>query len=499
MNLSGEGVGRIIFNRSLLSRLVRMRRLVTLFVLGAALIVAVPLRADDDKPRPKLLDAVQSVVDLARGAAPEIFADTIVKLVESGKIPHRELQVELLEDAFQAAGSATEPVRLIAIPGTPPDTREIYRSKAGELGLDAISLQARILKNMLTVDRAKGRELFDRVAHPVLDPRPCEDALVADVAPYYEIAAAIAQSAFTAEEKERGAQVQFLVGLLSAAKSPGELAAFAGAIENITFTPAQWQVLLVVLAEKLEKITADYRSFAVSFNAMQGAVSRLAEFGHANRVNVDGLIGSFRKYLIAQMTAPRCQPDIPIAIGEMEWFRPSLTDAEMKPSERRGAVKTDAYFESGDAKAIAEHLKTTQAQVTTALGQAAVRQAQAAFRGLDSAGYTPSGRDLQDPGDLLAEFAKWSPAGSDVDVLHQKATILKGLLQNILAGADRDRVARLCVELLISSGAQRQNPAEWLWQTKSLSGSIGAGATDLFRASGNPGLLVYLESSGTSK
>ncbi len=473
----------------------------------AALLIA-PLRADDEKARPKLADAVQSIVDLARATAPEIFADTIVKLVESGKIPQRELQVELLEDAFQAAGSAIEPVRLIAIPGTPPDTREIYRSKAGELGLDAISLQARILKNLLTVDRGKARELFEQVAHPALDPRPCEDALVADIAPYYEIAAAIAQSAFTAEEKQNDAHLQFMVGLLAGAKSPGELAAFAGAIDNVSFTQGQWDVLRAVLAQKLETIGADYRSFAISFNAMEGAISKLAAVGRTNQLRgVDGLIGSFRKYLVAQMTAPRCQPDIPVAIGEMDWFQPSLTSDETKPSERQGAVKTHAYFESGDAKAIAENLKTAQAQVTTALGEALVRQAQAAFRGLDPAGYTPAVGEAPDPGDLLREFAKWSPAGSDVDVLHQKATILKGMLQNILRGllqhipaaADRDRVARLCVELLVRSGAQRQNPAEWMWQVKSLAGAMGASGSDLFQASGNPGLLVYLASSGTSK
>jgi hypothetical protein len=480
--LSGWRRKGISFNRSLRSRLVGMRRLATLFALGAALVFVAQLRAYDDKPRPRLPDAVQSAVDLARGTAPEIFADAVVKLVEAGKIPHRGLQVELLEDAFQAAGSAIEPVRLMAIPGTPPDTREIYRSNAGELGLDTVSLQARILKNLLTVDRARARELFDQVAHPVLDARPCENALVADIAPYYEIAGAIAQSSFTAEEKESGAHVQFLVGLLAAAKSPGELAAFAGAIENLTFTPAQWQVLLVVLSEKLEKTGADYRSFAVSFNAMQGAISRLAEFGHANHVNVDGLIGSFRKYVVAQMTAPRCQPDIPMAIAEMQWIQPPLTDDETNPSGRRGNIRPQKYFESGDSKEMGDRLKsiTLQPNGNEVFDSLLSRQTFV--------------RAVIDPdvlSDFLLTFAVWNPSGADVDVLHTKATVLKVLLATNLSDEDHDRMVRSSVELLTTSGAQRQYPAEWMWQVKSLSGAIGAGAGDLFRASGNPGLLVY--------
>jgi len=465
-------------------------------VFAAALLI-VPLQADDDKPPPKLPGAVQSEVDLARATAPEIFADTIVRLVESGKNPQRELQVELLEDAFQAAGSAIEPVRLIAIPGTPPDTREVYRSKAGELGLDAISLQSRILKNLLTVDRAKARELFEQMAHPAIDPRPCEDALVADIAPYYDIAGAIAQSTFTAQEKEHDAHVQFLAGLLSAAKSPAEVAAFAGAIENITFTPAQWEVLLAVLSKKLETAGADYRSFAVSFNAMEGAISRLAEFGRANRVeSADGLRGSFRKYVVAQMKAPRCAPDIPIAIEETEWLQPSLAGGETDPSERRGTVMLHTYFESGDSKAIGEKLRQLVLDELDGEGGAHVK--------------------VVDFSDFLREFELWTPSGSDVDVLHQKMTLLRALLPHVMDpgafarrlgrkpdhDAERDRTPRLCAELLASSGAQRQYPAEWMWQVKSLMSAAGSDRpkmAEAFRASGNPGLLVYLESSGTSK
>jgi hypothetical protein len=195
------------------------------------LVAAALQSGDDPKPRPQMTPAVRATVDLARAAAPEIFADTLARLVESGKIPERELQVELLEDAFQAAGSAKEPVQLIALPPTPLGTREIYRSEAGELHLDAISLQARILRILLTIDPAQARKLFEYIEHPALDPRPCEDALVADIAPYYEIAAAIAQSAFTADQKAHDEHLEFLAALLKGARSPNELAAFANVVD----------------------------------------------------------------------------------------------------------------------------------------------------------------------------------------------------------------------------------------------------------------------------
>jgi hypothetical protein len=456
---------------SLIFEMQMMKRLL------AGLVFSALVHAGDDaKPRPKLAAGVQAIVDLARPAAPEVFAYTIVNLVESGKIPQRELQVELLEDAFHSAVRAVEPVRLIAIPGTPPDTREMYRSKAGELGLDTISLQSRILRNLLTVDRGKARELMGQIVHPVLDPRPCEDALVADIAPYYEIAAAVAQSAFTAAEKDNDAHLQFLIGVLSAAKSPAEVAAFAGAIQNVTFTKAQWEVVLAVIARKLETVGADYRSFAVSFNAMEGSISRLAELARANRIeSVDGLLGSFRKYLVLQMTASRCKPDIPIALDEMSWFRPNLSEAETNPKERRGNVEAHAYFDSGDGRELGERLKTFSRRVG---GELYVKA------------FIPTDKLL----DFLSTFASWNPSGSDVDLLHQKATVLGVLMTTELAERDHDRIAKLCVELLTSSGAQRQAPAEWMFQVKSLASAIGPGASDL---------MVYLASalasSGTSK
>src|SRR5258706_7671211 len=146
--------------------------------------------------------SVPPIVELARGAPAEFFADAVVRVIQAGKIPQRDAQVELLEEAFSVAAGAKEPLRLIGLPGTPPDTREIYRSLAAGSGLDALSLQARIVKELLTLDRAKARELFERMPRPKLDPRPCADPLIANVSAYYDAAAAIAQSAFTDREKE---------------------------------------------------------------------------------------------------------------------------------------------------------------------------------------------------------------------------------------------------------------------------------------------------------
>jgi hypothetical protein len=304
--------------------------------------------------------------------------------------------------------------------------------------------------------------------------------------------------------------MQFLIALLAGAKSPGELAAFAGAIENVTFTPQQWEVLLTVLSQKLEAIGADYRSFAVSFNSMEGAISRLAEFARANRLEADGLLSGLRKYTVAQMKAPRCAPDISISVRDTPLIQPPLTANETDPGQRWGSIQAHAYFDSGDAKAIWKALEPVSPGPNAPSGVPCPPDScvlQASARGVIQHNYPVLA-------DVMKQFELWSPSGSEADVLHQKATVLVAALQvadeeeealrrtGHPLVVNRDRLVSSCVELLISSGAQRQNPAEWLWQVRSILGAAGSGAakmTEAFRASGNTGLLVYLESRGTSK
>src|SRR5258706_5955708 len=75
--------------------------------------------------------SVPPIVELARAAPPEFFADAVVRVIQAGKIPQRDAQVELLEEAFSVAAGAEEPFRLIRFPWKPPPTRGNYLRPAG--------------------------------------------------------------------------------------------------------------------------------------------------------------------------------------------------------------------------------------------------------------------------------------------------------------------------------------------------------------------------------
>jgi hypothetical protein len=421
------------------------------------LLAAIALRAADEKKiKPELPDDVRRVVELARAAAPEFFASTVVQLVERGQIPRLESRIDLLEEAFAVTQEAKEPYGLIAIPATPQDTRARHRGKSSELKLDALSLESRILREMIRLDRDKARAMFDEISHPLLDPRPCEDPLVADASAYYEMAAAIAQSTFTEPQKEKNAHVQFLEAVLDGAKSPGELLPFLETTRAVSLSPEQHELLMGAVASKMVSIGADYRPFAMTYEALKSIIDGLSA---ADR---EALQPAFRRYIVAQASAARCGPD----------FGPQIYtgEEEIRPSKIEGGIKADIYFQSGDSKQIADELVKLR--------------------------NSPHGDDWASRfDDLLRDFSAWSPEGENVDAFHQRATILRALLQMAPSADDQERLMQMSAEFLGSASPEQDHPAEWLYQVELISSALGKTESDalrgLFHKSGNPGLVLY--------
>jgi hypothetical protein len=417
--------------------------------------------------------AIRPLVEAARASPPEFFADTIARLMESGRIPKGDLQSELLEDAFRAAAGAKEPVRLVATQATPPDTRAIYRGKAGDLRLDALSLQARILKDFLTVDPVKARQLFDQMVHPTLDARACEDPLLPDLSPYYEAAAAIAQSAFTPAEKEKDAHIQFLLTALSQIKSPAELPDFARSLGSVQLKPEQLELLLATFSKTMESMSANSRSFQSSIDALQSEMETMISHAESAKIGAEALLKAYRKYLVTQLTGVRCNDNVNSGQQAITWIgaRTSpLAADEIKPGKTEGVVKADRYFQSADSQQLGAALR----QITSA----------------DRTAPEWPGRLA----DFLRDYSAWQPPGDEIDVFHQRATVLHTLLSSIPPGEDRDRIVAMAATLLQSSSAERQSPAEWLWQSKTLLEAAGGDAPKMlaaFRASGDPALMLY--------
>jgi len=192
---------------------------------------------------PKLPEPYRSLVDLAQAAPPEVAADALLRVAESGKIKDRDSLADLVEQAFRLAAAAKFPVRMRGLPGTTTDTRSGFLSRAYDLKLDAVSLQSRAVRDMLAVDKPRAVALFREIPPLALAPSTCEDALVFEVSDFYRTLLGIANAAFDEKQRAKEEHVTFVLDYLGQVTSATQLQPLSGAIQNMTLTPEQREIL----------------------------------------------------------------------------------------------------------------------------------------------------------------------------------------------------------------------------------------------------------------
>lgn len=428
------------------------------------LLVCVPwLRAAE---RPKLPPEIQSLVDLAGSAPPEFAADALLRIVESGRVENRDWKRELLRQAFDVAGRAQQPIRRVPIPGSQADTRSGARGAAMKLGLDALSLECRAIRDMLPIDPAQAREMFSTLAKPRLDPLSCDESLVYDADDFYGALQQIVSSAFTPAEREKDDHVHFLTTYLSGITAHAELAPAARAIAAVNFTPAQFEVAEGVFLTKLETVAHDDRSFSVAVGPLQQAISSLALAAAHEGFSPQDIVRGFRKYLVSNLSGARCQDNVgvsthAIAAGRaVDWFNtqfrgdaPAIQYDEIRPSSTEGSAKIEPYWQSADAKQIMSDVKALRFSPQDRPLSGAERS-------------TPEWKLALS--EVLSKLENWQPGAeaSEDDYFNEKAIVYEALLELTPAGDERDKILTAYVSFLAGSNMQQQSPVEWFWHAR---------------------------------
>ena len=151
------------------------------------------------------------IVELALSAPPEFAARALLRVARSPRLTDKEWKRELLDQAFQTAAFARNPVwRRMRAGRNADNSREHRIEEAAALGLDRLTLQTDAVKAMLALNPRQARELFLAIPEPVPARLRCEDALVDDPSVYFATATAIAATAFTPAERKRDDVALFL-------------------------------------------------------------------------------------------------------------------------------------------------------------------------------------------------------------------------------------------------------------------------------------------------
>jgi hypothetical protein len=386
----------------------------------------------------KLPEPYQSLAELARGAPPEFTADALLRVVEQGRLADKDARRDLIEEAFRSAAAAKFPVRMDGQQGTTTDTASGSLSRAYALKLDVLSLESRVVRDILPLDPANARKLFSDIAHPVLPPLTCDDALVYDLSDFYQALGAVINGTFTPKERAKDAHLNFLSDYLGMATSPLELAPLSQVIQSAGVTAQQRETLLARLGTLLESMQTDERSASASLPA-----------DNAKSHGCEG-DGSGAK----KPSTPKLD----------RYWQSAASQQFVEPGRKLRFSQNNALLSEADRST-----PEWQQQVTDFLNQIA--------------GWTAD----QEP--------------SEADYYHEKCIVLMALIELVPPGSLNDKVLADYVDFIGNSNLYQQSPPEWFLEPRALldrfttNASMRTKVLDAYQRSGNPvlNLEVALE------
>lgn len=434
-----------------------------------------PRSKSDNRKEEEKSSKIETFITYAQSVPAEFSADLLIQLVESGEIKERKRQQDLLIEAFYTAAKAKQPLKRAALPGSAVDSRLGYQATAFRLGLDSLSLQSRAIKALLWLNKKKARQLFDEIKLK-LDPLACEETFAYDLDSFFEMTLAIAQTAFSTEETQRGEHIYFVENSVSKINSSNQIKSAVKVLISLKTTNFELARLGHAFSIALAKIPTDDRSFSAPWNSTMNSIDNLVSTFNQRGLPGDEIIESYRAYLINQFTGQRCAEtegvkeqkalETSLVTHFNERLRSlvyknidSISEDEIKHGRREGSVRDEVYWTSAKSKSILTvmrrlRFKSPGNEFTAQEKESAEWQSQLS--------------------QLIRELASWVPSDekSDEDYFHQKCVIYYALLKTVPTDSQyhglREEAFREFATLLSNSQLQKEKPAEWFLHAKML-------------------------------
>jgi hypothetical protein len=410
-------------------------------------------------------------------APPELAADLLIRIAESPKVTDKALKIELLERAFSLAPAAKFKLRLKRSfgrgLGTDSDTGAIL--VALQDGLDALSLQSRVVRAMLPLDRVRAMKLFVAVPPLAIPTLTCKDAITYSAEEYYAMVQAVFQQGFTAKERKDEKDVDLIRFTLGRMSSPSELDAASRLLLMPELAP-HFGMLLTTFSGAFQQMQADDRTFSIATHGgMVTTASILRRVAAERGVSGNALWEAARTYLVRHLGAVRCADSVDPAglgsrVGEVvryfnETFlkevsasgaqlRP-ITPEEATPSRLEGRAEIFVYWETPRTKKLLMDMK--RLRFGDDLGPKALTSEQRNERAWE--------RSVRE---FLKDLQRWNSdhEESEANYFQMAAIIYHGLIDLIPARDLKTEVLRSYISFLAGSPMRRESPPEWYTHAK---------------------------------
>jgi hypothetical protein len=292
-------------------------------------------------------DTVKNIIDASRDVTPELHAQALLLLVESNQILDKSLKLKLANEAFDAAASASLPVRMIPAVMMLDTDSDAGRSLCGySLNLDQLSLQSRAIADIAATDPVAARKQLTDFSLPEMPPVGCTEAFVYDPHSYYDLFRTLAHDKKANLKDSKDATEDILYPAVSNLQTHTQVGLAMALLADSGLSKDQLQSLTGTLVGQLSRLRGDERGFAEEISGRRGITGSNRLYRALEKSEPGSglaLLQVFRQYLIENYKTGGCgtllpSPDksgrknLPDAIQKFnDEFRNGLGRAELDP------------------------------------------------------------------------------------------------------------------------------------------------------------------------
>ena len=420
---------------------------------------------------------LREIINASQGVSPEFEADVLMSVVESGEIADRNLKIRLLKTAFDAAGSAQQPIKKGPAAEMRSDSRTGFLMIAFSFNLDALSLQSRAVNDLLLIDSNLARALFNKIVLPPLDPLACGNALVYDPGNYYLALDNIGSGTFTVQQEMQGQRSAWILPYVGDVKTHTQVVPIAKTLGSVDFSSLELAELASRFTSTLSQIRGDELSFSAAVTSDGGnyafeVMSGLFKVMDAKGIATSPLLSALREYLVSNLNGTSCavadgadkDGDLlpPSVTNFNHKFKVALQKAQLGPIQKdelkdarmSPTAKVYPFWQSADSKQLSETLKDLK------WGKGPNARSEKEKKAI---AWTSRARDY------LTQVNSWSGKGEDEsDFFHEKCVFYEALIDVMPPSEDRTAFLDNYVLFLEQNSFQQTSRIEWFWHAKGL-------------------------------
>lgn len=490
-------------------------------LIPALLIVASNLLTQtlEGADRPK---EIRALVDAAPVAPPELAADILIRVAQSGKVSDRAWKLELLEQAFNVAAGAKYGVALVAAvgPARNIDSDAGVRDSALQARIDTLSLRCRAVSATLRIDHQRALELLREIPPMAPPMHACTDAVTESPDILFETLREILPLAFGRGERSKGKQIDLAEGYLRVLSSPAQLAPALMLAGAQGIRPYELARLAGAIVNSIQSMNSDDRTFSAAVN--RKLMEDLAGFAaqcQRRQYSPGALVAAVRAYLARHLSAAGCgdvtriengqRPSLAESFNRMllplagEGVVAPLTPDETKPAAVGEAARVYEFYSKPTARKLMTDYKRlrfgTEEQQSANNLRGPRQDGMAQFLTEEQRSAPEWQAAAQE---FLTEVEEWKNDNDEPPAayFHEVCGIYMGLLDIAPPGALREQVLSSYIIFLKNSEVERNSPPEWWWELSHLmKGTVDASPREAgrireeIRAKGDPVMILLVD------